>query len=205
MAYDSVLESGDSAIADAILLRLDPSIRETFVPIVMDGLGNYTHRLYLALSRSFGHHVYALIREFFEMECGEGDGVVAWMRRLDTMRRDLEGMKVDWEDLHVNAILHGLPSRFHHWWNQQIGEATRKKATDIELIITNIDAASSYFASSSPAACAASVGRSDETLAAFYTGLSRKGRKPSAAHPCARCGFPDHWVINCPSRFVHHR
>lgn len=73
MTYDSVLESSDSAIADVILLHLDPSIRETFVPIVMNGLGNYTHRLYLALSRSFGHHVYAHIRELFEMECGEGE------------------------------------------------------------------------------------------------------------------------------------
>ncbi|KAL0247385.1 hypothetical protein I308_104421 [Cryptococcus tetragattii IND107] len=131
--------------------------------------------------------------------------VVACMRRLDTMRRDLEGMKVDWEDLHVNAILHGLPPRLHHWRNQQLREATRKKATDIELIITNIDAASSYFGSSSSAARAASVCRADETLAAFYTELLRKGRKPSAAHLCARCGSPDHWVINCPSRFVHHR
>lgn len=121
------------------------------------------------------------------------------------MRRDLEGMKVDWEDLHVNAILHGLPPLLHHWRNQQLREATRKKATDIELIITNIDAASSYFGSSSSAARAASVCRADETLAAFYTELLRKGRKPSAAHLCARCGSPDHWVINCPSRFVHHR
>lgn len=50
MAYDFILTCRDSVVAGAILLRLDPSIHETFVPIAMDGLGNYTHRLYLALS-----------------------------------------------------------------------------------------------------------------------------------------------------------
>ncbi|KIR70975.1 hypothetical protein I310_05387 [Cryptococcus deuterogattii CA1014] len=164
MAYDFILTCRDSVVAGAILLRLDPSIHETFVPIAMDGLGNYTHRLYLALSLSFGHHgphhVYASITELFEMECGEGDDV-------------------DWEDLHVNALLHGLPPRFPHWRDQQFGETARKKTTDSELIITNIDTASSYSASSSPAALAASVYRSDENLAAFYTKISRKGRKPS--------------------------
>ncbi|KIR97321.1 hypothetical protein L804_05503 [Cryptococcus deuterogattii 2001/935-1] len=183
MAYDFILTCRDSVVAGAILLRLDPSIHETFVPIAMDGLGNYTHRLYLALSLSFGHrgphHVYASITELFEMECGEGDDVVAWMRPLGTMRRHHEEMKVDWEDLHVNALLHGLPPRFPHWRDQQFGETARKKTTDSELIITNIDTASSYSASSSPAALAASVYHSDENLAAFYTKISRKGRKPS--------------------------
>lgn len=97
MAYDFILTCRDSVVAGAILLRLDPSIHETFVPIAMDGLGNYTHRLYLALSLSFGHHgphhVYASITELFEMECGEGDDVVAWMRPLGTMRRHHEEIR----------------------------------------------------------------------------------------------------------------
>lgn len=121
------------------------------------------------------------------------------MRRLGTMRRHLEEMKMDWEDLHVNALFHGLPSRFHHLRNEQFGGSARKTAADIELTVANIDAAASYFASSSPAALAVSVCRSDETLTAFYTKLSCKGRQPSAAHPCARCGSPDHWVVSCPS------
>ncbi|OWZ65222.1 hypothetical protein AYX14_06273 [Cryptococcus neoformans] len=198
MPYDSILESKDCIIAGAILLRLDPSIHETFVPIALDGSGNYTHRLYLALSRSFGyhdpHHVYVKVKEFFEMECGEGDDVVAWMRRLGTMRRQLEEVKMDWENLHVNALLHGLPPRFHHWRNEQFGGTAHKAAADIELAVTNIDAAASHSVSSSPAAFAVSVCRSDETLAAFYTKLSRKGRQPSTEHPCVRCGSPDHWV-----------
>lgn len=115
------------------------------------------------------------------------------------MRRNLEEMKMDWEDLHVNALFHGLPSRFHHLRNEQFGGSARKTAADIELTIANIDAAASYFASSSPAALAVSVCRSDETLTAFYTRLSCKWRQPSAAHPCARCGSPDHWVVSCPS------
>jgi hypothetical protein len=38
---------------------------------------------------------------------------------------------------------------------------------------------------------------STTSLTAFYAGLKKSGKKPGKAHPCARCGSPTHWVVDC--------
>jgi hypothetical protein len=96
-------------------------------------------------------------------------------------------------------LLNCLPDRFGSFVDSIWTAEKDPSIEDIKISILRVNAGQLNRSNEKAlAARKASLSLDSTTsLSAFYTGLKKSGKKPSKAHPCARCGSPTHWVVDC--------
>ena len=200
---NNVWDERDAQVAAGILSTCEESILAAHIHLLERTTGRAS-TVYLELATLYGtsgaQYSFALGRKFVDSRCEEGADVEAWVNGVLAQHRELKLLRFDLDLLCVNVLLNGLPERFGSYVDQVWTANENPSIEDIRVAILRINAGQQN-RSSDARALAAELDKatlsSDLELSAFYTGLKRTGRKPSKEHPCARCGSPTHWVIDC--------
>jgi hypothetical protein len=115
--------------------------------------------------------------------------VEAWVNQVQAQYRELKLLKFDLDALCINVLLNGLPDRFGSFVGSIWTAEKNPSIEDIKISILRVNAGQLNRSNEKAlAARRASLSLDSTTsLSAFYTGLKKSGKKPSKAHPCARC------------------
>jgi hypothetical protein len=195
----------DAQVAAALLLTSNEDIITANIGLLSSS-PPVTKTVYDTLVRLYGtggaQYSFALGRRFMENKCGENEDVERWLNDVHAQYCELSTLKFTLNDLYVNVLLAGLPERFTSYIDQVFIASEKPVAEDVRLAILRLNAGNQ--SRSSDRALAASMQKAtldastqDTNIEAFYAGLKRSGGRPSKEHPCARCGSPTHWVVDC--------
>jgi hypothetical protein len=148
---------------------------------------------------SGSQYSFAFARKFLESRFGDQEDVEAWVNQVQAQYRELKLHKFDLDALCIMSCSTVCPiaaARFlHSIWTAEKNPSIE----DIKNSILWVNAGQlNRSKEKALAAHTASLSLDSTTsLNAFYTGLEKSGKMPSKAHPCARCGSPTHWVVDC--------
>ncbi|GFZ52314.1 hypothetical protein JCM24511_10087 [Saitozyma sp. JCM 24511] len=195
----------NTKVAAAILSTTSGSILSAHI----DHLNDSTTELpqspvnFKALEKLYGtsgpQYSFALGRKFLESRCADQDDVEAWVNQVQAQYRELKLLKFDLDALCINVLLNGLPDRFGSFVDSIWTAEKNPSVEDTKISILRVNAGQLNRSNEKAlAAHKASLSLDSTTsLSAFYAGLMKSGGKPSKVHPCARCGSPTHWVVDC--------
>jgi hypothetical protein len=128
--------------------------------------------------------------------------VEAWVNQVQALYRVRKLLSFDLDSLCINVLLNGLPDRFASFVDSICKAEENPSIEDIKIEIIRVNAGqlnrSNDRAVASRAASLSLNSSADTSFKAFYAGLEQSGTKPSKEHPCARCGSPTLWVVDCP-------
>ena len=195
----------DSQIAAAILSTTSESILSAHIEHLNDATTELPRSrvIFKALEKLYGtsgpQYSFALGRKFLESRCADQEDVEAWVNQVQAQYRELKLLKFDLDALCINVLLNGLPDRFGSFVDSIWTAEKNPSIEDIKISILRVNAGQLNRSNEKAlAARTASLSLDSTTsLTAFYAGLKKSGKKPGKAHPCARCGSPTHWVVDC--------
>lgn len=195
----------DQQVAAGLLMTCEEDILKAHI-YLLDAEQPRASKVYKELERVYGtsgaQYSFAVARQFLDMKCEEGGDVEAWVNQAVARYRELKVLSFDLDQLCVNVLLNGLPSRFGSYLDNVWTSTENPSIENVTVAILRINAGQQTRTDDPTALITrtSSLALSPEPndLHAFYASLKRSGKKPSKEHPCARCGSHVHWVVDCP-------